>query len=127
MATYQSSGNGTAHKGPVGERVDHLSGSAQQFFNDARGAVSDLNGYLDLKGRVHRHPYGMLAAAAGIGYLLGGGLFSPLTGRMVQLGIRLAALPFVKDELLAIAQNTLDALGASNEGAPEVSNPIPQH
>jgi hypothetical protein len=58
---------------------------------------------VDLGGRVNKHPYGTLAAAVGIGYLLGGGLFTPLTGRIVglglRLGLRLAVLPLLKDQL----------------------------
>jgi hypothetical protein len=115
MENFPSSGNGASHRTQVGERVGHLSDSAQQFFSEARGAVDDFNTFVDLKGRVNRHPYGMLAAAIGIGYVLGGGLFSPFTGRLVQIGLRLAAIPLVKDELLAMAQNTLDSFGRAEE------------
>jgi hypothetical protein len=34
----------------------------------------------DLKTRFDQHPYGALAAALGVGYVLGGGFFTPLTG-----------------------------------------------
>ena len=108
MSNYESmSGNGHAEaQGPrVGERVDQLGSSAQQFFTDARGAVHDLGAGLDLKGRVQRNPYGMVAAALGVGYVLGGGLFTPLTARMLRVGVRLAMLPFVKDELLGMAES----------------------
>ena len=47
-----------------------------------------------------RNPYGTVAAALGIGYVLGGGLFTPLTARIVRLGLRigmrLAVLPLLK-------------------------------
>lgn len=58
---------------------------------------------LDLSGRVQRNPLLMVAAAAGVGYVLGGGLFSPLTGKLVRYGVRLALIPFVKSQLNAIA------------------------
>ena len=119
MAPYEPSiGNG--HHDPtsnVGQRVGALGDSAQHLFSEAKGAVSDLNQLLDLNGRMKRNPYGMLAAAAGVGYLLGGGLFTSLTGRIVHLGIRLAALPFVKDELLSMAESALDGLGQSARSA----------
>ncbi|MCP3101776.1 hypothetical protein LZ198_23135 [Myxococcus sp. K15C18031901] len=87
-----------------GQRVDQLGSEAQQLFTDARGAMEDLGQTLDLRGRVERNPYGMMVAALGVGYVLGGGLFTPLTARVLRLGVRLAALPFVKDELLGMAE-----------------------
>jgi hypothetical protein len=42
-----------------------------------------------------------------MGYVLGGGLFTPLTSRIVALGlrigIRLAVLPMLKDEISVLA------------------------
>ncbi|QSQ16497.1 hypothetical protein [Myxococcus landrumensis] len=90
-----------------GSRVDQLGSEAQQLWSDARGAVDDLGQTLDIRGRVERNPYGMMAAAIGVGYVLGGGLFTPLTARILRLGVRLAALPFVKDELLGMAETAL--------------------
>ncbi len=125
MSNYESmSGNGhDSSQGPrVGERVDQLGSSAQQFFTDARGAVHDLGAGLDLKGRVQRNPYGMVAAAIGVGYVLGGGLFTPLTARLLRVGVRMAMLPFVKDELMGMAEAAMHGFAsASNQGGP--SNP----
>ncbi len=84
----------------------------QHLWSNARSAVSDLGQTLDLKGRVDRNPYGMVAAAIGVGYVLGGGLFTPLTGRILKLGVRLAMLPFVKDELLGMAEAALQGYQA---------------
>ena len=127
MSNYEStSGNGhDSSQGPrVGERVDQLGSSAQQFFTDARGAVHDLGAGLDLKGRVQRNPYGMVAAAIGVGYVLGGGLFTPLTARMLRVGVRLAMLPFVKDELMGMAEAAMHGFSAaSGQGAGGSSGP----
>jgi len=99
----------------VGERVDRLNDSAHEAWTRTRAAVTDLKETLDIDGRVDRHPYGSLAAAVGIGYVLGGGLFSPLTARIVGLGIRmglrLAAIPFLQRELFGFAA----ALGGADE------------
>ncbi|RKG91163.1 hypothetical protein [Corallococcus terminator] len=110
MTTYSgTTGNGSAAEhaddAGFGQRVDQLGSDAQQFIDNARSAVADLGQTLDLKGRVERNPYGTLAIAAGVGYVLGGGLFTPLTARILKLGVRLAALPFVKDELVGMAES----------------------
>ncbi len=97
----------------ITERVDQMNQTAQQFVNEAKGTVRQLEETLDLRGRVERHPYGMMLAAMSAGYVLGGGLFTPFTGRMVRLGLKLAALPLVKDELLGIAEAAVDRYVAS--------------
>jgi ElaB/YqjD/DUF883 family membrane-anchored ribosome-binding protein len=99
------------HAGWVGD-------SAQKAWDRTRGAVSELKRAAAIDERVGRHPYGSVAAALGIGYVLGGGLFTPLTSRIVALGlrigVRLAILPMLKDEISVLA----DALTgeAENEG-----------
>jgi hypothetical protein len=73
-------------------------------FKEAIGNQADsFTRAIDLRGRVERNPLGMVLAAAGIGYVLGGGLFSPLTGRVVRIGLRLALIPLVKSQLANIA------------------------
>src|ERR1043165_5875073 len=71
-------GNGADHRG-LGERVGQINQSAHELWSEAQGAVTQLRESLDVQGRVERHPYGMMLAAVGVGYLLGGGLFSGLT------------------------------------------------
>ena len=93
-------------------RVDEIGSEAQHLWTNARSAVTELGQTLDIKGRVERNPYGMVAAALGIGYVLGGGLFTPLTGRILKLGVRLAMLPFVKDELIGMAETALQGYQA---------------
>jgi hypothetical protein len=108
----QTSGNSNGPRTGVGERVGHIGDSAQQLFSEASAAVTDISELLDLRGRTQRNPYLMVAAAVGVGYLLGGGLFTPLTARLVRVGVRLAAIPFVKDELISIAGQALDGVVA---------------
>jgi hypothetical protein len=60
---------------------------------------------LDLRGRVARNPYGMMAGALGVGFVLGGGLFTRLTARIVGAGLRMAlmaALPALQETLLEV-------------------------
>jgi hypothetical protein len=69
----------------------------------------------DLEDRLARNPYGMLAAAIGVGFVLGGGLFTRLTSRLVGVGLRIgltSALPFVSEALLKVAS---EARAITNE------------
>ena len=92
----------------VGQRVDRIGETAQGIWTETRDSLTDLREALDLEGRVDRNPYGMLAAAVGVGYVLGGGLFSPLTARLLglglKMGLRLAAVPFLRDEIVGLAE-----------------------
>ena len=99
-------GRSTADNGnaTLGKRVDQVSQTAEQAWSKTRDAISSV----DVKGRVRRNPYGSMAAAVGIGYVLGGGIFTPLTARIVglglRLGMRLALLPLLKQELFELAE-----------------------
>jgi hypothetical protein len=61
----------------------------------------------ELGALVRDHPVGALATAVGVGYAVGGGLFTRLTSRLVQvafrLGVKLALLPMLERELAAWA------------------------
>jgi hypothetical protein len=61
---------------------------------------------------MERHPYAMLATAAAVGYVLGGGLFTATTARLVRLGLKVAALPLIKNELFNLAESSLSGFGA---------------
>lgn len=71
---------------------------------------------IDLRGRVERNPVGMVAIAAGIGYVLGGGLFSPATGKLVKIGLRVALLPLLKSQLANIAGASSSVAGEGAAG-----------
>ncbi|HYX93298.1 MAG TPA: hypothetical protein VE782_17150 [Myxococcaceae bacterium] len=130
MNGEETQGNG--HMGAdagVGQRLDQMGAAAQQLVDDAREAIRQIGGALDLRGRVERHPFGMMLAAMGVGYVLGGGLFTPFTAGLVRLGLRLAALPLVKDELIGMAGAAMDGLsGRSGRGPadPQASSYNPQ-
>jgi hypothetical protein len=110
------SGNGAHEDNRRGlfDRVEHISNSAQELLTEARDTVRDLKKTLDISDRMERHPYAMLAAAAAMGYVLGGGLFTSTTARLVRLGIKVAALPLIKNELFNLAGNSLGGSGASS-------------
>lgn len=58
---------------------------------------------------VHRHPYQAILLAAGVGYVLGGGLFTRLTFNALRAGFQMGARPLVQRQLLAAAEATLSS------------------
>ena len=94
----------------VAEHVDKASHAAHEFYDEAKDAGQGLADVVDLKGRVQRNPYGMIAAGLGVGYLLGGGLFTATTSRLLRLGLKIAAVPLVRDELLSFAESAIDGV-----------------
>jgi hypothetical protein len=66
----------------------------------------------------------MMAAALGVGYVLGGGLFTSLTGRLLKMGLRLAALPMVREELMSMAEAALTRVEANQEEAARNTPPV---
>jgi hypothetical protein len=114
--------DGGGRSATLGQRVDRVGDTAQQAWSRTREAYDEIKGTLDVEGRVNRHPYGTLAAAVGVGYVLGGGLFSPLTARIlgfgVRIGLRLAAIPMLRDELFGFVGALGDRETGGAEGGP---------
>lgn len=94
----------------VAQHVNKAGAAAQQFYEEARASGQGLMEAVDLHGRVERNPYGMVAVALGVGYLLGGGLFTGMTARLFRLGIKLAAVPLVRGELISFAESAIDGV-----------------
>lgn len=67
---------------------------------DLGSNARELYGRLDLSRELSEHPYRTLALAAAAGYVLGGGLFTPLTGSLMRVGLRLAMLPMAQAAFL---------------------------
>jgi hypothetical protein len=90
-------------KGPIGASLQTLV---------SKQSIEDLRGRLDLPRRMKTNPYGTLAIAVGAGYLLGGGLFSSTTRRLLgvglKVGLRVGALALLKHQLSLIAGDTSD-------------------
>ena len=113
METRADNPNGSSPGGDgakkLGRQMEKVGSTAEHMWDRTRDSFSDLGGALDLKGRADRHPYGTVAAAIGIGYVLGGGLFTPLTARIVRfgvrIGLRLAVLPLLKQEVAEIMES----------------------
>lgn len=123
-------GNGTSNgadssRGGILNQLGQLGSTASQFVSEARETVSGLKGNLDIAGRMERHPYAMLAGAAGVGYLLAGGLFSGLTLRLVRMGVKAAALPILRNHLLGLLETTLSQRSEQEQAQPHRSTAAP--
>jgi hypothetical protein len=73
---------------------------------EAKVLVEDTRGLLretfDIQGRLRRSPYATVAGAVGMGFVLGGGLFTRLTAKILGAGLRvgmMAALPILQKEI----------------------------
>ena len=69
--------------------------------DDTPGTLGEI---LDIEGRLQRNPYGMVAGALAVGFVLGGGLFTRLTARIAGVGLRMglaAAWPLLQQELFS--------------------------
>jgi hypothetical protein len=67
-----------------------------------RSGEDTLREILDIEGRLQRNPYGIVAGAVAVGFVLGGGLFTRLTARIAGAGLRMglmAALPLLQQKL----------------------------
>ncbi len=100
-----SSTNGSAVEGDVIHHASRMAAEAKAFGRSISATGARLNTSLDLSGRVQRNPIGSVLIAAGIGYVLGGGLFSPVTKKALKLGLRLAIIPFVKGQIEGLASS----------------------
>jgi hypothetical protein len=90
---------------------------------DVEPSLADLARNLELRERVNRNPYGAMGVAVGVGYLLAGGLFTPLTGRLLGLGLRigmrLAIVPLIERELGTLVESLGVSPGESANVGPE--------
>lgn len=89
---------------------------AETVVEAAKNANSALNGVADAIGlteKVEKAPYAMLAAALGAGYVVGGGLFTPTTARLLRLGMKLTSIPAVRERLLDVAEAAIDGVLAN--------------
>ena len=67
-------------------------------------APETLGEILDIEGRLQRNPYGMVAGALAVGFVMGGGLFTRLTARIAGVGLRMglaAAWPLLQQQLFS--------------------------
>jgi len=84
-------GNGTAQSDPSVHQLVEEGGRVREEFIALTGAALHLaNGWQSLlRDRLERQPYATLAVAAGVGYVLGGGLPTAVVRVLIGVGGRL--------------------------------------
>ena len=110
----------TGYQGNDGGAVHHASKAfeeAKAFTDAVSSTATNFSQAVDLRGRVQRNPIAMVCVAAGVGYVLGGGLFSPTTARLLKIGMRLAIIPFVKSQLATMAGQVASSGSQAGEGS----------
>ncbi|MGC4114409.1 MAG: hypothetical protein QM765_07315 [Myxococcales bacterium] len=99
----QTNGQTDGHVEEVLRHSRALKDEAGALIGEIKEGLGALSRAVDLKGRMERNPWGMVAAAVGVGYLLGGGLFTRTTGRLLHLGTRALLVPIVRSQVEAFA------------------------
>lgn len=101
---------------PNNQSRDSISETRHQVIDDSKRIAEDVKQlYSTIRhdnalGRIYQdNPYAVIAAAAGIGYVLGGGLFTPFTRRMMRVGMKALVLPVAAAQVKSFTQgNSLD-------------------
>jgi hypothetical protein len=81
----------------------------------------------ELARQTREHPVRSLAVALGVGFVLGGGLFSRVTARIVgtglRVGLRMAVMPLVTQSLVALGDGLLTPRAPVDVGADRPIDP----
>ena len=84
----------------------------------SKESMEGLREKIDLPKRMKSNPYGTLAIALGAGYVLGGGLFSSLTRRVLgaglKVGLRLGAIALVEQQVAQLISRASNSDRNSN-------------
>jgi hypothetical protein len=91
----ETGGRSKPANGPDASRFGRLQRQGRQVQQEARALASGLEEAADeiegfLREQMEQRPYGTLATAAGVGYVLGGGIPSPLTRLLLDYATRFA-------------------------------------
>ncbi len=100
--------------------------TGQELIDQVSGWLSAAADVLDVAAEstglakpVRSSPYASLGVAMGVGYVLGGGLFSSTTGRLLRLGIKVATIPAVQAKLFDAAEAAIDGVLAAGKKPPD--------
>ncbi len=83
------------------ERVPERKGS--QVNKEVKALVTHLREERLAQRYFEENPFAVLAVAAGVGYVLGGGLLSPFSRRIARIGMKAMVLPIAASQLKSIS------------------------
>lgn len=86
-----------------------LTDSADQAFRSVAALYNAVDG--SLARRVQDNPYATLAAAAGVGFILGGGMRSPIGQLLLRLSVRTFGPPLVNAALHNVIERASQSVG----------------
>lgn len=79
--------------------------------NDVTSEIRDIVETVKDKQLLQRYysenPYVVLAAAVGVGYMIGGGTFSPFSRRVARIGMKALLLPLAASQLKNISDKDI--------------------
>ena len=78
---------------------------SQRLVTDAQHLYQTIREENPITFYYQKSPYAVLAAAAGMGYILGGGLLTPFTRRIVRVGLKAMALPIAASQIKELTGN----------------------
>ncbi len=77
-----------------------LMDDSKQVFEDVHRLYDRIRSSEGSLGQYYQdNPFAVLAAAAGVGYVLGGGLFSPFTKRILRIAMKGMIIPVAGSQL----------------------------
>jgi hypothetical protein len=76
-----------------------LSEDMKTLAGDFREVGEELRERVDLSRAIQAHPFRAVFIATGVGYVLGGGLFTPLTGQLLRVASRAMLVPILRSQL----------------------------
>src|SRR5258708_38232731 len=100
---YGGNGHAKASSSETFQHAKVMVDEAKAFGRSLSQSANGFSAAVDLRGRILRNPLGMMAAGLSLGDLLGGGLCTPLTEKIVRVGLRVAILPLVRGPLMTMA------------------------
>lgn len=103
--------------------TQRLIDDSRTLMNDSKQVFSDVQRLYDnmrQKGSIgeyyQENPYAVLAAATGVGYVLGGGLFSPFTKRLLKIAMKGMLIPIASSQIKNLTANVNPSEGSYDSG-----------
>lgn len=81
--------------------------ASDELREEIQGVIEHVREKHLLERYYKENPYVVLAAAAGVGYILGGGTFSPFSRRIARIGMKALILPIAASQIKNLSNKEL--------------------